>query len=59
MFSEPAGTYGLYEPFDEWPGVVTVVFQNNSDEHALGKEQCDKLVREATAFEPSSRPNGN
>jgi len=49
----------LYEPFDKWPGVVTVTFQDESAEHIHSKAEFDKLLHEATAPAPPSRPYGD
>lgn len=46
----------LYEPFSEWPGVVAVLFGDHSVEYIHDKAQFEKLLKEATAPEPPSRP---
>lgn len=45
----------LHEPFDEWPGVVTVVFQDGSVEHIHDEAGFERLLEEATSPEPPSR----
>ncbi len=48
----------LYESFKDWPGVVTVVFQDHSVEYIHDRAQFDRLVEEAIQPSPPSRPNG-
>ncbi|MEX0885830.1 MAG: hypothetical protein WD009_05260 [Phycisphaeraceae bacterium] len=47
----------LHEPFDAWPGVVTVMFQDGSVEHIHDEAEFERLLREATAPEPPARPD--
>lgn len=39
----------LYEPFDQWPGVVTVMFQDGSVEFIHDEAKFERMVEEATS----------
>jgi hypothetical protein len=47
----------LYESFEKWPGVLTVMFQDGSGEHIHDRAEFEKLLREATAPQPPTRPD--
>ncbi len=46
----------LFEPFDEWPGVVSVMFGDHTMENIHEEAEFKRLMREATSPEPPSRP---
>lgn len=47
----------LHEPFTIWPGVVSVMFLDESVEHIHSEAEFQRLLKEATSPEPPSRPH--